>query len=79
MVTGNGVGTGIPVDDMDPSNHFGQELAMLGDYVWDDKNANGIQDPEDVERGINGVTVKLLGDEDGDGDLDFLLVTGDRR
>lgn len=29
----------------------------LGDYVWIDKNANGIQDEDEV--GLNGVTVKL--------------------
>ena len=26
------------------------EFAMLGDYVWDDKNANGIQDAVDEDR-----------------------------
>lgn len=31
----------------------------IGDYVWHDFNRNGIQDSE--ERGISGVTVKLLG------------------
>ena len=31
--------------------------ACLGDYVWDDKNANGIQDAG--ESGISGVTVEL--------------------
>ena len=31
--------------------------ACLGDYVWDDKNANGIQ--EAGESGISGVTVEL--------------------
>ncbi len=36
--------------------------SSLGDYVWYDKNANGIQD--DDEHGIAGVTVKLL---DGSG------------
>ena len=34
------------------------ELAKLGDFVWNDLNANGIQDPG--EPGIGGVTVKLL-------------------
>ena len=32
--------------------------SSLGDYVWYDKNADGIQD--DNEKGIAGVTVKLL-------------------
>ncbi|WP_167546894.1 DUF7467 domain-containing protein [Stieleria maiorica] len=34
------------------------ELASLGDFVWEDLNADGIQDAG--EPGINGVTVKLL-------------------
>ena len=46
------------------------QLAMLGDYVWDDQNANGIQDPEDLDRGINGATVKLLADTNNDGTPD---------
>jgi len=33
------------------------QLAELGDYVWNDLNANGIQDAG--ESGINGVTVNL--------------------
>ena len=37
---------------------FYEPRASLGDYVWNDKNANGIQD--DGETGINGVTVRLL-------------------
>jgi flavin reductase (DIM6/NTAB) family NADH-FMN oxidoreductase RutF len=32
--------------------------SSLGDYVWYDKNANGVQDGD--ENGIEGVTVKLL-------------------
>jgi|GEM_PF-2858669 len=34
------------------------EPADLGDFVWDDLNRNGIQDPN--EPGIEGVTVRLL-------------------
>ncbi|MFH5184240.1 SdrD B-like domain-containing protein [Paenibacillus sp. TAB 01] len=37
-------------------------LGMLGDYVWDDKNGDGVQN--DGEPGIGGVTVRLL-DERG--------------
>ncbi|MGB5709953.1 MAG: SdrD B-like domain-containing protein, partial [Waterburya sp.] len=33
-------------------------LAKLGDFVWEDLNANGLQEAD--EPGINGVTVKLL-------------------
>ena len=35
--------------------------ASLGDYVWEDKNSNGLQDSG--EPGIAGVTVKLLGSD----------------
>ena len=43
-------------------------LAGLGDFVWLDKNADGIEDPG--EDGIPGVTVELL---DSNGDLDKAL------
>jgi len=33
------------------------EPAALGDYVWEDRNANGVQDEN--EPGLNGVTVNL--------------------
>ncbi|MFC5405982.1 SdrD B-like domain-containing protein [Cohnella soli] len=39
------------------------KLASLGDYVWMDRNLNGIQDAG--ENGVSGVTVRLL-DENGD-------------
>ncbi|NEO53300.1 MAG: Cys-Gln thioester bond-forming surface protein, partial [Okeania sp. SIO3B5] len=59
-------------DDSNDPNPFdrqfmiiGVELAKLGDFVWDDLNANGIQDAG--EEGIEGVTVNLLADIDGDG------------
>lgn len=38
------------------------QMASIGDYVWDDANANGIQDAE--EAGLEGVGVDLY-DEDG--------------
>ena len=34
-------------------------FCAIGDYVWNDLNANGIQD-EGVAAGVNGVTVELL-------------------
>ncbi len=41
------------------NNNFGeQRAASLGDKVWNDSNANGIQDAN--ESGIAGVSVKLL-------------------
>lgn len=39
--------------------------AALGNYVWFDRNANGVQD-EPASEGVNGVTVRLYAD-DGDG------------
>ncbi|HFD39354.1 MAG TPA: DUF11 domain-containing protein, partial [Anaerolineae bacterium] len=39
--------------------------AALGDYVWEDMDADGIQN--DGNTGINGVTVNLYRDVDGDG------------
>ncbi len=40
------------------------KLAKIGDFVWEDTNLNGIQDP--LEPGLPGVTVKLTG-TDGNG------------
>lgn len=42
--------------------------ASIGDTIWSDTNANGIQ--EASETGVNGVTVQLYQDQDGDGILD---------
>ena len=51
--------------------------AQLGDYVWEDTDADGIQDPD--ESGIEGVVVNLYRDldEDGapDGPIDFTTTT----
>ncbi|WP_288377993.1 SdrD B-like domain-containing protein, partial [uncultured Massilia sp.] len=44
------------------------KAASLGDRVWHDANANGIQDAG--EEGIAGVTVKLVRDQNQDGDFD---------
>jgi len=41
------------------------QYASLGDFVWDDKDADGVQDSG--EPGIQGATVKLYKDADGDG------------
>jgi LPXTG-motif cell wall-anchored protein len=48
------------VTDSDPSHYFGQDIlasATIGDTVWSDENANGIQD--NSEKGIAGATVRL--------------------
>ena len=48
--------------------------ASLGDFVWDDKNANGVQDP--LEPGISGVLVTLTGTT-GNGTAVTLTATTD--
>lgn len=47
----------------------GEEIARLGDFVWEDTNADGRQDND--EAGINGVTVNLYADFDRNGSPDF--------
>ena len=56
--------------DHDPTLDFGYEpvLGSIGDFVWEDVNADGIQDTD--EPGIQGVTVELY-----DADTDELLAT----
>lgn len=44
---------------------FATQKAALGDYVWFDRNSNGIQDESPFD-GVNGVTVRLFVD-DGNG------------
>ncbi|MDA0867311.1 MAG: hypothetical protein O2890_13025, partial [Cyanobacteria bacterium] len=44
------------------------ELAKLGDFVFEDSDADGLQDAG--ETGIAGVTVNLLADVDGDGTIE---------
>lgn len=43
------------------------QAAQLGDYIWFDANQDGIQDEDEV--GIQGMTVKLLRDLNGDGTI----------
>lgn len=46
---------------------------VIGDYIWQDNNGDG--QPDNVEPGINGVTVQLWEDSDGNGTPDTLLDT----
>jgi len=67
----------IPYSDSDPSHYYGTvpppppppppAMASLGDRIWYDADADGVQDAG--ESGINGVTVDLWLD-DGDGIID---------
>ena len=53
------IGATAPAAGMDTTFDFGfTQLASLGDFVFEDTNANGIQDPG--EQGINGVTIMLF-------------------
>ena len=49
-------------EDDEDNDFIEEQLVSIGDYVWLDTNADGLQDEEDT--GIEGVEVKLL-DEDG--------------
>ena len=50
----------LPGGSSDLTVDFGyNQLVTIGDFVWDDANANGIQDTG--EAGINGVTLTLSG------------------
>ncbi|HLO44346.1 MAG TPA: SdrD B-like domain-containing protein, partial [Leadbetterella sp.] len=53
-----------PADEDDGDDAYVVPTASLGDFVWDDKNGNGIQ--ESTELGVSGVIVNLFGtDQDG--------------
>ncbi|HXA20528.1 MAG TPA: GEVED domain-containing protein [Thermoanaerobaculia bacterium] len=74
----------LAANQFNPDIDFGlftTHPAALGNYVWFDRNSNGIQD-EAVTDGVNGVTVKLFVDNGdntpGAGDvLVATTVTGD--
>jgi uncharacterized repeat protein (TIGR01451 family) len=59
VATGSGVPpAGPPVTNSDPAIVQFIPVSSIGDFVWDDLNANGIQDAG--EPGLSGVTVRLL-------------------
>jgi hypothetical protein len=64
--------SGVHVCPPPGTNPPGPNLAGLGDFVWNDLNRNGIQDPG--EPGINGATVKL---QDAAGNTLATTTTGD--
>jgi uncharacterized repeat protein (TIGR01451 family) len=45
----------------------------IGDRVWNDANSDGVQDPGEV--GVNGATVTLRQDTDGDGTYETVVTT----
>jgi hypothetical protein len=86
-VTGSLCGPNADCDEGTPPGGPNSTLGSIGDRVWLDSNANGIQDPS--EAGVEGVQVRLLsvaGDvlsntvTNADGDYLFdNLVDGDYR
>ncbi|MBN2550005.1 MAG: hypothetical protein JXB15_12655, partial [Anaerolineales bacterium] len=57
-----------PPFDCDTETNLVSADNTLGDLVWTDTNGDGIKDTG--ESGLNGVTVKLYWDKNGDGELD---------
>ncbi|MFK8030371.1 MAG: SdrD B-like domain-containing protein, partial [Gammaproteobacteria bacterium] len=74
-VDNNGVPFGPGLSASDPSHYLGLALptAALGDFVFEDRDRDGIQD--DDEPGIPGVTVNLWTDDNGDGLPDTQVAT----
>ena len=72
--TGTVAGGGT-VTDADPAYWFGidKRNASIGNFVWDDRDQDGIQDRD--EKGIKGVTVKL---RDASGNIVASSVTDSR-
>ncbi|MCF7985343.1 MAG: hypothetical protein K9L70_13150, partial [Thiohalocapsa sp.] len=64
---------GVIVQDSPPGS------AGLGDYVWFDTDEDGIQDPGEVNNGINNVLVELWRDPDGVPDNGDELLLGEQR
>ena len=64
--TDNWLPVNLASAELDSGNDFVDEQSgAVGDYVWDDLDADGIQDSGEV--GLGGVTVNLYRDADGDG------------
>ena len=72
-VTGVAGGTTVTDDDDATVAVITGPLGSLGDRVWFDRNANGIQDAS--EMGIVGVRVRLEADFDMNGTIDYMTTT----
>jgi hypothetical protein len=72
--TGRTICTYLGAWEDDRTWDAGLYRASLGDYVWEDTNGNGIQDPN--EPGIDDVTVNLFNNNDCSG-TPFATTTGD--
>ncbi|MBK9362042.1 MAG: carboxypeptidase regulatory-like domain-containing protein [Rubrivivax sp.] len=73
--TVTGVGNGTTVTDDDDATVIINTgaLGSLGDRVWFDADADGVQDGG--EAGIAGVTMRLEGDFDQNGTVDYTAIT----
>ena len=70
--TGGTIPGATPVTATNPDHYFG--TLSIGDFVWNDVNANGIQDSSDLtSNGINGVLVDL---KDSGGNVIATTTTG---
>ena len=63
---------GVVIDPFSGNTHYQPliietKAAKIGDFVWHDRNANGIQDSG--EEGIAGATAKLVRDMDSNGSI----------
>ena len=72
-VTGIGNGSTVEDDDEATVSIIAGPLGSLGDRVWFDTNANGLQNSG--ESGIVGVRVNLAGDFDKNGTIDYTATT----
>ena len=64
-----GFGNGAPFVE-ECTTTLVQGTNSIGDLVWQDEDSDGAQDGGTDEPGINGVTVKLYWDENGNGTID---------
>ncbi|NCC35683.1 MAG: hypothetical protein EOM24_27280, partial [Chloroflexia bacterium] len=73
-VTLQSITTTLELDEIDLSWDIGLiRQTAVGNYVWIDRNGDGLQN-EPVSDGMNGITVRLL---DGDGEVVTTTVTAD--
>ena len=58
-VAPDGSPLGAPVDDADDSHYSAMAPLLIGDFVWEDIDGDGVQN-DGLDSGIEGVTVRLL-------------------
>ncbi len=60
-------------DDIESIDFGYQQTSTIGDTVWYDMDADGVQDPDEL--GLVNINITLTGDLDGDGVADDTLTT----